>query len=72
MFKTLLDDELCGLAFKIVKEFLETEPIHEEVAATSRGELVRLLSNCVEIKAMCMWMGTTVKSRRIYCSCSDI
>lgn len=45
LFKTLLDEDLCSLGFSIIKEFLETEPIHADVITASRSELARLLSN---------------------------
>ncbi len=44
IFKTLLDEELCGLGSKIFKEFLETPQIHAEIVGASKAELAKLLS----------------------------
>jgi len=71
LFKTLLDEELCTLGFSIIKEFLETEPIHAEVIAASRSELARLLSNPSIIQAMYTQKEARVKQNQTCSNYSD-
>ena len=45
IFESFLEEDLCGLALSIVKEFLSVREIHAEILKVSRGEVTRLLSN---------------------------